>query len=365
MYSLILSALTLAGTLQVDVLDVGQGDSILIRTPAGKSILIDAGTGGDDVPPMLRELGVESLSMIIASHPHADHIGGLDEVVEAFPPKVYIDNGMTHTTAAYETLMQAVEQSGASYATAESGWSRTLDDGIVIEFLGPPDPVLTGTRSDHNSNSVITRITHGSQCFLFTGDAEEPTEHLLRQRGIEPCNVLKVAHHGSAHSTTDSWLRSVQPEIALISCGESNRYGHPAEETLSRIESSGAEIFRTDLNGRIHLESDGEKVIVTTERVAGQSQAASTHGDASMEAATSITINVAPPQTTNDDAGLVNINKATMSELDALPGIGPSKAAAILEYRGSHGAFTSIEQLDHVPGIGPATMAKLRPLVTF
>ncbi len=360
MFTLLLSGLGLAGTLQVDVLDVGQGDSILIRTPAGKSILIDAGTGGVDVAPLLRARGVEELSMVIATHPHADHIGGLDEVLAEIPARSYFDNGLPHTTASYSDLMKLVEAHGIVYFTAESGWSRELEPGLTMELLGPPTPPLKGTRSDLNSNSVIVRLTHGTQCFLFTGDAEEPTEALLLQRGITPCGVLKVAHHGSAHSTTSSWLAAIKPEIALISVGEGNRYGHPADETLERIASVGASVYRTDLSGTIHLESDGRRVTVSTEREAKPAEALSIPDGAS------ITVHVpvqAPAPTAA--AGLININQATAEQLDALPGIGPSKAAAIIEYRTKMGAFTNIEQLDNVPGIGPATMDKLRPLVTL
>ena len=373
MNALLLSALAAAGTMQVDMLDVGQGDAILVRTPAGRSILIDGGTGGDDVVPMLRALGVESLTMIIATHPHADHIGGLDEVIAEFPPKAFFDSGQTHTTATYAKLMEQVESQGLAYFTAEAGWSRELDDGIVIEFLGPPSPTINGSRSDLNSNSVITRITHGEQCFLFTGDAEEPTERLLLQRGIEACEVLKVAHHGSAHSTTREWLWAIEPEIALISCGEGNRYGHPAEETLDRLSSAGATIYRTDLLGTVHLESDGESITVTAERgtlpntpepqVYHPLEISSPEPPVQTITATTAAA-TASTASTADPAGLININKASQSELEGLPGIGEKKAAAIIEYRMSMGAFTDIEQLDNVPGIGPKTMEKIRPLVT-
>ncbi|MDG1483077.1 MAG: helix-hairpin-helix domain-containing protein [Myxococcota bacterium] len=368
MFTLLLGGLSLAGTLQVDVLDVGQGDSILIQTPSGKSILIDAGTGGTDVAPLLRARGVEQLSMMIATHPHADHIGGLDEVLMEIPVRSYFDSGLTHTTASYTNLMTIVESKADAeetrYFTAEAGFQTELEDGLTLEFLGPPLPSLSGTRSDLNSNSVITRLTHGSQCFLFTGDAEEPTEALLLQRGIEPCNVLKVAHHGSAHSTTDRWLAAIQPEIALISVGEGNRYKHPAPDTVARLTAAGADIYRTDLHGTIHLESDGETVTITTERIAAD---VADGGLSSLPDGHSITVEVAhtPAAAPPDPSGLININKASAAQLDELPGIGPSKAAAIIDYRSKMGAFTTIEQLDNVPGIGPATMAKLRSLVTL
>ena len=355
------------------MLDVGQGDAILVQTPAGRAILIDGGHKSSEVLPQLQALGVSSLSMVIASHPHADHIGRLDEVMAAMPPKVYVDNGMTHTTGAYDDVMKTVEAQGIRYATAQAGWSRELDDGIVIEFLGPPLTPLSNTRSDLNSNSVITRITHGTQCFLFTGDAEEPTEELLLRQGIAPCNVLKVAHHGSAHSTSHRWLRAVDPDIALISCGEGNRYGHPAEETLSRLRSAGVSVYRTDTAGRIHLESDGSQVTVSTassppRSFAGGSTpppAPTPQEQVAPVVETVVAASRAPTARPAADDGLININKASQSQLETLPGIGPSKASAIIEYRMKNGAFTDIEQLDDVPGIGPATMGKVRALVTL
>jgi competence ComEA-like helix-hairpin-helix protein len=360
--ALLLSALGLAGTLQVDILDVGQGDAILVRTPAGRNILIDGGTGSVDIEHLLSGLGVSSLSMVIATHPHADHIGGLDEVITAMPPKVFVDNGQTHTTAAYSTLMQTVEALGVNYVTAENGWSRALDDDIVIEFLGPPSPNISGTRSDLNSNSVITRITHGEQCFLFTGDAEEPTEALLRRRGIEPCNVLKVAHHGSAHSTSREWLWAIKPEIALISCGARNRYGHPAEETLERLAGVGARVYRTDQHGTIHLESDGTSITVTAET---EVEAVSVAPGPILLPTNDVEPRHYDPTPAPDTSGLLNLNKASESDLIELPRISPRKATSIVEYRLKYGAFTDIDQLDNVPGIRPRAIRKFRDLVTF
>lgn len=253
-----------AGTVRVDILDIGQGDSILIRTPAGKTILIDAGDGGIEVPPILTGLGVTSLDMVIASHPHADHIGGMDEVLDAFPVKLYTDNGLPHTTKTYDGVMQRIEEKKIPYRAAQVGQSYKLDDGAKIEILFPNGTPLHDTRSDLNSNSVVARLTHGDDCFLFVGDSEEPTERALVQQGLETCDVLKVAHHGSRHSSTDSFLAAVKPKIALISVGTGNRYGHPGEETLDRLEKIGAKIYRTDTMGQLTVLSTGHGVTVET-----------------------------------------------------------------------------------------------------
>ena len=348
----LLVALAHAGTLVVDVLDVGQGDSILLTTPAGKTVLIDGGTGRIDPVPLLRRRGVESLDLVIASHPHADHIGGIDQVLEALPVKVYTDNGMPHTTSTYEKVMTLVEEKGVVYRTAEAGQVYNLDDGIRVEILHPQLTLLKNTRSDLNSNSVVARVTHGELCFLFTGDAEDPTERALLAQGIDSCEVLKVAHHGSSHSSSSTWLRAIQPEIALISAGANNRYGHPDEETLARLTSAGASVYRTDQHGSIQLRSDGEQIEVLTNVMpaAAPVPARALSGDPRRM----------QPGPEREGVHLEDLNSRTAAELEALPGIGPAKAAAIVRWREEHGPFTSLEALQEVPGIGPGTVAMLR-----
>ena len=256
-----------AGEVRVDMVDVGQGDSILIRTPAAKTILIDAGDHGANIVAKLRALGVDHLDLVVATHPHADHIGDMLDVVEAFPVKLYSDNGLVHTTQTYELLMQAIEARGIPYRVAEVGQTYTLDDGARLEVLFPNGTPITGTRSDLNSNSVVTRLTHGKDCMLFMGDAEEPTERALMNQGLTPCEVLKVAHHGSDHSSTSAFLNAVQPRVGLISVGTGNRYHHPGEATLPRLISAGIEVHRTDLEGTITVYSSGKGITVTSARL--------------------------------------------------------------------------------------------------
>lgn len=253
-----------AGTVRVDVLDVGQGDAILIRTPADKTILIDAGDGDVSVPRLLEGLGVKAIDLAIGTHPHADHIGGMDDVLDALPVKNYVDNGLAHTTKTYDSVMERIEAKEIAYRSGMVGMSFNLDDGVVLEVLFPEEVKLKDTRSDLNSNSVVARLTHGENCFLFTGDSEEPTERALVNNGLGQCDVLKVAHHGSNHSSTNPFLNAVKPTIAVISVGTGNRYGHPGEETLDRLQAIGAEIYRTDTMGQVTLLSDKKKVTVET-----------------------------------------------------------------------------------------------------
>lgn len=370
-----------AGSLTLEVLDIGQGDALLLRSPAGKVVLIDAGTGNPDVVPMLRARGVTQVDLAIGTHPHADHIGGMDEVLEAFPVRVYMDNGLPHTTATYTRVMSLVESRGVAYKPGLAGQVVNLDDGIRIEVLNPHAPPLSGTRSDLNSNSVVTRVTHGEVCMLLTGDSEEPTEELLVQKGLGPCAILKVAHHGSAHSTTDAFLRAVKPTDAIISAGVDNRYGHPTEEAMDRLKSAGARLHRTDLSGTIRVTSDGRSARIEplgkeggappsaavvavaetpaaparpTEAVATPPRAAPVLGP------TAALLPKGPPTGHTP----VNLNRATMADLDGLPGIGPARAQAILTFREANGPFRSLADLDAVPGIGPATIAALEGWVT-
>ena len=447
--SLLLAAAALAGDMVVDMLDVGQGDSILIRSPEGRAVLIDGGTGRYSPVPMLVHEGVSRLDLVVATHPHADHIGGLDEVLEAFEVKNYTDNGLPHTTATYTGLMSLVESHQIRYRGAVVGQVYNLDDGIRLEVVNPSETPLKDTRSDLNSNSVVLRVTHGKDCILLTGDSEDPTEQAMMQRGVEPCEVLKVAHHGSGHSTSDAWLRAVQPKIALISVGADNRYHHPYPECLDRLTSAGATIYRTDLLGSIRAISSGHgwriesgviprgdptepgfkprhfetvpavpvgAVVARGPRDAVQSSPTSTSltaGDLSAAdpmveaqpdprgisgdkdpnprsgrkggrrggkrapadpakqgstppeavARAEAPAPIVPPTTNASGIGPFDLNAVSPAQLMLVPGIGPSKAAAIVGWREGHGPFGRLEDLDAVPGIGPATIASLRPFL--
>lgn len=260
--TLFLSA-ALAGELKVHVMDVGQGDAILVTTPAGKHVLIDAGDDLDDTAPQLQALGVESLALVVATHAHADHIGGMRPVIEGFEVGMYIDSGLPHTSRTYTSLMQTIEARGVTYKAARVGQVYKLDDGITVRVLWPTDTPLKDTRSDLNSNSVVLRVDHGEDCFLFTGDSEEDTERAMLSRGVETCDVLKVAHHGSRHSTSEYFVDAVSPTIALISVGAGNSYGHPGAETVERLSRAGATIYRTDLSGHITVVSTGNGIYVS------------------------------------------------------------------------------------------------------
>jgi competence protein ComEC len=243
----------------VDFLDVGQGDAIVIRG-GDHAVLIDAGDRGATTVAQLRELGVRRLDLVFATHPHADHIGEMAHVLSSFDVGRYVDNGMTHTTATFAEVMRVLDDRGIPHDVAREGMTFGLGDEATFTVLFPDGALLHDTRSDLNSNSVVLRLDHGGDTFLFTGDAEEPTETALLEAGLGPVDVLKVAHHGSDHSSTAAFLSATRPEQVVISVGAENRYGHPGDETMRRLASLGAIVYRTDQSGHLRAISDGAEI---------------------------------------------------------------------------------------------------------
>ena len=246
------------GTLQVHFIDVGQADSILIKSSADTAILIDGGNGpdGPNVVNYLKSQQVKELTAVIATHPHEDHIGGLAAVIKSFPVKaVYLPNAST-TTKTFDDFISAVTSSGAKRIQAKAG--VTLDvPGLKGQFLAPSGSGY----EDLNNYSAVLSLTFGNIVFLFTGDAEEISENEMLKTGQNvKADVLKVGHHGSSSSTSSAFLKAVSPKYAIISVGADNDYGHPTESTLLNLSGAGVRLFRTDQEGTIVATCDGETV---------------------------------------------------------------------------------------------------------
>ena len=250
----------------VHYIDVGQGDCALIEC-GGEFVLIDAGENGneEDVFAYLDTIGVEKLKYVIATHPHSDHMGGLAEVITEYEvesvimPKLTRDQ--TPTTKTYKDFLEAVSASGAKGIYSKVGETYTVGDA-EFTILGP-----TSDETDNlNDMSVVVKLVHGENSFLFTGDAEYDEEHDILDTSADlDCDVYKVGHHGSGTSSSYDLLNAVTPEICIISCGADNSYGHPHENAVERLENFTDEIYRTDLCGDIVVTSDGEKLEVTYE----------------------------------------------------------------------------------------------------
>ena len=255
-----------SGTLEVYFFDVGQGDSELIRLPGGENILIDAGTSSteDELVGELRSLGAETLDLVVATHPHADHIGGMAAVIDAFDVRQVVmprvSESDTPTTKTYENLLQSIADKGLTITPAEPGDELLSSGGAVLTVLAPNGKDY----GDLNNYSVVLRLTYGEDSFLFTGDAEEESEEeMLSLDWPLTATVLKCGHHGSETSTSPAFLDAVSPQYAVISCGVDNDYGHPDAVTLEKLEAAGTEVFRTDLQGTILASTDGSGVTMT------------------------------------------------------------------------------------------------------
>lgn len=247
------------GTVEYHFIDVGQGDSTLIRTPDG-DILIDAGENSaeEDLKNYLDLCGVDVLYYAIFTHPDSDHIGGADMVLAEYEVLNVIKPELEKTTQVYKRMMDAITAEGCTIYNALPGETYSL--GEFDMFVFGPDP--NNKDLDSNNSSIVIKATWGDTTAMLTGDAEKPAEEsILKTFSSSDLTsmLLKMGHHGSKTSSTDAWLAAVSPKIAIISCGLNNKYGHPHAEVISRIEPYvGTQIYRTDLLGNIVFITDGE-----------------------------------------------------------------------------------------------------------
>jgi competence protein ComEC len=247
-------------TVYVHVIDVGQGDSILIEAPDGATALIDGGYGGSGALDYLQALGITHIDVLIATHPHADHIGGLIDVLRTLPVGGVWTSGASHTTGTFEQFLDAIADARAPYHEAKTG--DTIVVGTLTLAVLRSDPDATNL----NDTSLVLRLQHGQVSFLFTGDAERASEQALltTNRAALRATILKVGHHGSYTSSSPAFIDVVAPEVAIYSTGAANSYGHPHAETITTLERAGVRIYGTDHDGTVVVTTDGTHYQVTT-----------------------------------------------------------------------------------------------------
>ncbi|MFZ3578974.1 S-layer homology domain-containing protein [Virgibacillus sp. DJP39] len=328
--------------MKVHFLDVGQGDSILIETPNGKTILIDGGlqSAGEKIVDYLAKSGITSIDLLVATHPDADHIGGLIDVLEKVEVKRVLDSGKSHTTDTYLEYLNLIDQKNIPFDTAEVG--STIDLDADLEIL-----IVSGINSsnDPNESSIVLKLSHGTVDFLLTGDASSENEETMIQNFAVDAEILKAGHHGSGTSSSQAFLNAVDPEVGILSYGENN-YGHPDEKVVDRLSDSGATLYSTYESGDIAITSTGETYTVSAQPWTGEGNGDSTEPDSTTQYP-------------------INVNTADYDTLLLIKGVGPSIAQDIIDYRNMYGPFESIEELDNVHYIGPATIEEMSPYITL
>lgn len=238
-------------------IDVGQGDSEFIELPDGTTMLIDAGTAdyGETVVNYIKDLGYKKIDYLVGTHPHADHIGGMQKIVQSFDiGSVYMPKASTNTKT-YENLLTEIKNKGLKIKTAKAGVSIISDNDLKVDILAPN----SSSYDELNNYSAVVKITYKKNKFLYMGDAEKLSEDEIK--ADVSADVIKVGHHGSTSSSSKNFVKKVKPEYAVISVGKDNTYGHPKDSIIKRWEDIGAEVLRTDKDGNIVISSDGENIL--------------------------------------------------------------------------------------------------------
>ncbi len=260
---------SVSGDLTVYFFDVGQADCSLVLLPDGKNMVIDAGNNSDGllIADFLRNKGIETIDYLVLTHPHEDHLGGADVLINSFGlGEVYmpkIKDSLVPTTKTYEEVLDALVEKQVKVNAAQNGMKIIENNNLSVVCFSPFKEY-----SELNNYSIVVRLDYGETSFLLTGDAEAMNEKEMLNAGCDlDTDILKVGHHGSNYSTTTDFLRAVTPEYAVISVGEGNRYRHPDTKIVDRLYNYNTKtVYRTDLNGTVIAETDGKTYTLKTDK---------------------------------------------------------------------------------------------------
>lgn len=245
--------------LMISYMDVGQGDAAYINVN-GNDILIDAGprSNSKELLEQLKAKNIDDFELVIATHPHEDHIGGMVDVFKEYKVENFYSPKVTHTTKTYENLVKAVKDEGLKINELKDGMVIDLGDGANFEVFTPQN----SNYEELNDYSPIMKLNFGETSYLFTGDAEKIAENeaLTKYKDSLDSDVIKFGHHGSSSSSSPAFIEAVSPKYGIISCAKDNKYGHPHRETLDIIKKYNIKTFRTDIDGEIILTSDGKNI---------------------------------------------------------------------------------------------------------
>lgn len=251
-------------SLEVSIVDVGQGDAIFIKTPNGKTILVDTGSKDEKskILNFINSKDIKSIDMLVGTHPHEDHIGNMATIIndysvgEVYMPKV------AHTTKTFKNTVKAIKEKGLTIKMPNLSEKLKFDD-VTIEFVAPNSK----SYKDLNNYSIVMKVTYGKNSFLLTGDAEKESESEMLSKNYDlKADVLKLGHHGSSTSSTKKFLQAVNPKFSIASCSKDNEYGHPHEEIINSLKKMNIKLFKTYESGTVTFTSDGKNITVNTEK---------------------------------------------------------------------------------------------------
>ncbi|WP_078430258.1 MBL fold metallo-hydrolase [Alkalihalobacterium alkalinitrilicum] len=332
--------------LLIHFIDVGQGDATLFQGP-DFTILVDAGRHDrSDVVPYLQQVGVTKFDLVVGTHPHADHIGQMDQVLKAFPTKEVWMSGDEHTTRTFERTIDAIMETDAEYYEPRAG--ETFEIGsLFIEVVNPEE--LT---TDFHEGSLSMKLTYGEVSILLTGDAEKQTEEwILSQRFNLTSTIFQLGHHGSSTSNTEAFLEAVDPQIAIYSAGKNNEYGHPHREVIERLNGMNIPVYGTDQQGTIVIITDGKDLELHTEHEVNQE----VNLDEERADGNEEEVNLIDGDLADSREECININNATLEDLIEIVHIGDERVEQLLAFR----PFEKIEDLTKINGIGSGRLAEI------
>lgn len=338
--------------LTVHFIDVGQADASLIEF-GDRAILIDSGNwNGNQTVNYLHSQGIDHLDLIVGTHEHADHIGQIDKVIDAFPvDEVWLNGGIANSQV-FERLVTAIDQHGLNYDEPRAGDHYEIDD-LQIDVLSPSH--LSGRPND---DSIVLKLVYGGISFLFTGDAERQAENQMVQSSYSlDATILKVGHHGSDTSSTEAFVSEVSPETAIISVGENSQYSHPNQSVLDRFAKHDVDLYATSAHGHVKIKTDGDTYDVETTKeskiIAGDKVKEKPKKQKKKKTQTTKS---KQEESTQTNRACVDINEASEIELQKIKHIGEIRALDVISNR----PYDSLDQLERVSGIAAKRLADIK-----